>query len=211
MAQDALGNEVSGGDAITLKGIDDFVTGFLAYETKAGNVMAVADADAGSVLANVYAGFSWMFLEAAGARRMASKYLRRAEAAGLPNAREALLIEQLRLWISGDIPAVQRIGAELAARWPRDLASVKLDQYFSFNRGDAAAMLKIARAVEAENGDNPHLHGMLAFGYEQMHQLDLAEASARRALAIKAKEPWAQHALAHVMLSSGRAAPAAAR
>ena len=131
MAQDALGNEVSDGDAITLKGIDDFVTGFLAYETKAGNVMAVADADDGSVLANVYAGFSWMFLEAAGARRMAAKYLRRAEAAGLPNAREALLIEQLRLWISGDIPAVQRIGAELAARWPRDLASVKLDQYFS--------------------------------------------------------------------------------
>jgi hypothetical protein len=204
MPQDALGNEVSGGDAITLKGIDDFVTGFLAYETKAGNVMAVADADDGSVLANVYAGFSWMFLEAVGARRMASKYLRRAESAGLPNAREALLIEQLRLWISGDIPAVQRIGAELAARWPRDLASVKLDQYFSFNRGDAAAMLRIAKAVEAANPDNPHLHGMLAFGYEQMHQLDLAEVSARKALSLKAKEPWAQHALAHVMLGTGR-------
>lgn len=204
MAQDVLGNEVSGGEAATLRGIDDFVSGFLAYETKAGNVMAAADADDGSVLANVYAGFSWMFLEAAGARRMASKYLQRAVAAGVPNAREALLIEQLRLWIAGDIPPVQRIGAEIAARWPRDLASVKLDQYFSFNRGDAAAMLKIARAVEAENADNPHLQGMLAFGYEQMHQLDLAEASARRALAIKAKEPWAQHALAHVMLGTGR-------
>ena len=204
MAHDVLGNELSGGEAATLEGIDDFVSGFLAYETKAGNVMAAADADDGSVLANVYAGFSWMFLEAAGARRMASTYLMRAEAAGVPNAREALLIEQLRLWIAGDIPAVQRIGAEIAARWPRDLASVKLDQYFSFNRGDADAMLRIARAVEAENADNPHLHGMLAFGYEQMHQLELAEAAARKALAIKAKEPWAQHALAHVMLGTGR-------
>jgi hypothetical protein len=45
---------------------------------------------------------------------------------------------------------------------------------------------------------------MLAFGYEQMHQLDQAERSARRALEIKQKEPWAQHALAHVMLSTGR-------
>lgn len=204
MARDVLGNEVSGGEAATLKGIDDFVSGFLAYETKASNVMAAADADDGSVLANVYAGFSWMFLEAAGARRMASKYLQRAEAAGLPNAREALLIEQLRLWIAGDIPAVQRIGAEIAARWPRDLASVKLDQYFSFNRGDAAAMLRIAKAVEGENQDSPHLHGMLAFGYEQMHQLGDAEAAARKALSIKAKEPWAQHALAHVMLGTGR-------
>ena len=204
MARDVLGNEVSGGEKATLEGIDDFVSGFLAYETKASNVMAAADADDGSVLANVYAGFSWMFLEAAGARRMASKYLQRAEAAGLPNAREALLIEQLRLWIAGDIPAVQRIGAEIAARWPRDLASVKLDHYFSFNRGDAAAMLRIAKAVEAENQDNPHLHGMLAFGYEQMHHLEDAEAAARKALSIKAKEPWAQHALAHVMLGTGR-------
>ena len=204
MAQDALGNEVSGNDAATLAGIDDFVTGFLAYETKASNVIAAADADDGSVLANVYAGFSWMFLEASAAPRMAAGYLRRAEAAGIPNAREALLIEQLRHWIAGDIPAVQRLGAEIVSRWPRDLASVKLDQYFSFNRGDAAGMLRIAKAVEAENAGNPHLHGMLAFAYEQSHQLDRAEAAARRALGLKAKEPWAQHALAHVMLGTGR-------
>jgi hypothetical protein len=81
---------------------------------------------------------------------------------------------------------------------------VKLDQHFSFNRGDAAAMLRTAKAVEAANPDDPHLHGMLAFGYEQMHQLDLAEVSARKALSLKAKEPWAQHALAHVMLGTGR-------
>jgi tetratricopeptide (TPR) repeat protein len=206
MAQDALGNEVSSGEAATLAGIDDFITGFLAYETKAANVMAVADADDGSVLANVYAGFSWMFLEAAAAPAMASRYLRRAEAAGVPNAREALLIEQLRCWIAGDIPGVQRIGAEIVRRWPRDLTSVKLDQYFSFNRGDAAAMLRVAQAVESENADNPHIHGMLAFGYEQMHDLKQAEISARRALSLKTKEPWAQHALAHVMLGTGRVA-----
>lgn len=78
MAQDAFGNDVSSGNAATLAAIDDFVTGFLAYEKKAGHVLAAADADEGSVLANVYAGFSWMFLEAAGARRTASKYLKRA-------------------------------------------------------------------------------------------------------------------------------------
>jgi hypothetical protein len=204
MAQDALGNEVSGGNAATLAGINDFVTGFLAYETKAGNVLDAADADGGSVLANIYAGFSWMFLEATGARRTASKYLKRAKAAGVPNAREALLIEQLRCWIAGDIPRVQTIGDVLVSEFPRDLASVKLHQYFSFNRGDAANMLRVAKAVEAHNSDSPHLHGMLAFGYEQMHQLDLAETSARKALSLKAKEPWAQHALAHVMLGTGR-------
>ena len=37
-----------------------------------------------------------------------------------------------------------------------------------------------------------------------MHRIPEAEAAARHALVIKSKEPWAQHALAHVMLSTGR-------
>jgi tetratricopeptide (TPR) repeat protein len=205
MAEDALGNAVTTTNPATLAGIDDFVTGFLAYETKAGSVLAAADADADAVIANVYAGFSWMFLEAAGARRNAARYLRRAQAALTgANAREVMLVRQLEQWIAGDVPAVQSIGDEIVSRWPTDLASVKLHQYFSFNRGDAAQMLRIAEVALPANGGNAHMHGMLAFGYEQMHRIAEAEAAARKALAIKAKEPWAQHALAHVMLSSGR-------
>ena len=205
MAQDALGNEVSTRDAATLSGIDDFVGGFLGYETRATNVLAAADTDPDSVLANIYSGFIWMFLEAAGAEERAQVYLDRARAvAAGANAREALMLGQLERWIAGDIPGVQKLGAEIVSRFPRDLASVKLHQYFSFNRGDAASMLAVAKQVEQANADNPHIHGMLAFGYEQMHQLDQAERSARRALEIKQKEPWAQHALAHVMLSTGR-------
>lgn len=205
MAQDALGNEVTTSDPATLAGIDDFISGFLGYEKKAGNVLGAADANPESVLANVYAGFSWMFLEAMGAHRKAAQYLMRAQAtiAGA-NQREALLVEQLAHWVANDIPRVQAIGDEIVSRWPTDLASVKLHQYFSFNRGDAPSMLRIAEAALPANAGNPHIHGMLAFGYEQMHRIPEAEAAARRALSLKTKEPWAQHALAHVMLSSGR-------
>jgi hypothetical protein len=146
-----------------------------------------------------------MFLEAAGAEDRARVYLRRAEAAAAgATAREAMLMRQLERWIAGDIVAVQAIGDAIVDEHPHDLASVKLHQYFSFNRGDAAEMLRIAQKAEAANRDDPHLNGMLAFGYEQMHRLGEAEAAARRALARKEKEPWAQHALAHVMLSTGR-------
>ena len=40
MAQDSLGNEVTTGSDTTLRGIDDFVTGFLGYENHAANVLA---------------------------------------------------------------------------------------------------------------------------------------------------------------------------
>jgi len=47
---------------------------------------------------------------------------------------------------------------------------------------------------------------MLAFAWEQCHFLEQAEASARQAIALRRKEPWAHHALAHVMLTQGRLA-----
>lgn len=207
MTQDVLGNEVSRASETTLRGIDDFVTGFLGYEKKAGNIIAAADGEPDAVLANIYAGFTWMFLEAEGATRMASRYLGRAQAAASGvNDRERMLLAQLERWIADDVPGVQAIGDEIVARYPRDLASVKLHQYFSFNRGDAANILRIAKVAETENADNPYIHGMLAFGYEQMHDLEAAERAARLALRLKEKEPWAQHALAHVMLGTGRVA-----
>jgi len=205
MAQDSLGNEVSGGNDATLAGIDDFVSGFLGYETRATNILAAADADPDSVLANLYAGFTWMFLEAATAEERAGVYLARAQAASsAANAREQLMLAQLDRWIAGDIPAVQALGDTIVDAFPRDLASVKLHQYFSFNRGDAKAMLAIAQKAAPANQQSPYLHGMLAFGHEQLHDLATAEREARLALDLKEKEPWAQHALAHVMLSTGR-------
>ncbi|MDP1731582.1 MAG: tetratricopeptide repeat protein [Devosia sp.] len=196
---------MSTASAATLGGIDDFVEGFLGYEKRAANVLAAADVEKESVLANIYAGFIWMFLEATGARRQASAYLRRAQAAAASaNSREQMLLRQLELWIANDIPAAQAVGEQIVGSHPTDLASVKLHQYFSFNRGDAATMLRIAQQAEPANPSNAHLQGMLAFGYEQMHELEKAEAAARKALVLKAKEPWAQHALAHVMLSTGR-------
>ncbi|MET3924240.1 tetratricopeptide repeat protein [Devosia sp. 2618] len=203
--EDIFGNAIGPMSAGARAGVDDFVSGFLAYERKAGHVLAAADAEPEAVLANIYAGFSWMFLEAAGAEAQATIYRDRAQAAiGTANARERMLLEQLSLWIAGDIPRVQAVGDAIVDAFPRDLASVKLHQYFSFNRGDALAMLAIAEKARGASPDNPHLLGMLAFAHEQLHDLDRAEKEARRALTIKSKEPWAQHALAHVMLATGR-------
>ncbi len=77
-------------------------------------------------------------------------------------------------------------------------------QYFEFNRGNSADMLRIALKAGGANDDVPYVHGMKAFGYEQCHLLEEAESAARSALAMRCKEPWAQHALAHVFLTRGR-------
>jgi predicted Zn-dependent protease len=80
---------------------------------------------------------------------------------------------------------------------------IKIHQYLEFNRGNAPAMLKAALKVLDANAEVSYVHGMAAFAYEQCHLLAEAETAARNALALRHKEPWAQHALAHVLLTRG--------
>ncbi len=207
MRKDYFGNPVTADSDATVRGIDDFIGGFLGYEERMLNILAAADADPGCCLANAYAGWLWMFLEAPEAPARAAVYLARALAAA-PRAtrREQQVTALLRAWAVEDIAGATRLADEILALAPRDLATLKLHQYLDFNRGLCPSMLRVALAALPHAADVPQLHGMLAFAYEQCHLLADAEAAARRALALLPREPWAQHALAHVMLTQGRVA-----
>lgn len=209
MAHDELGNPVLADSPALLAGLNDFIGGFLAYERRAERILDTAAAFPGAVLAQVYAGWLWMFLEAPEAADRARPFLAAARRALTPgdtdaHAREHAHVALLADWVAGDTAAVEALAAALAARFPHDLAVVKLAQYLAFNRGDAPAMLRAILAVLPANAHNAHAHGMAAFALEQAHRLDEAEAAARLALTLRRREPWAQHALAHVLLTRGR-------
>ncbi len=204
MMKDLYGLLVSNASQSALEGINDFIHGFIAFQPKATNVIGAADASPDCALANAYAAMLWMFLEAPIAPRKAEPYLRRAEAhATAVSQREAHVIEAARLWVDGDIPALIRHCEEHIKAYPRDMAMLKLGQYHAFNIGDFATMLRLATHVMPDAGDIPYAHGMLAFGYEECHLLDQAEAAAQRALELRKDEPWAHHALAHIYLTRG--------
>ena len=205
MRQDWLGNAVTAGSDATVAGIDDFVQGFLAYETRAANILAAADADAESALANAYAAMLWLFLESPEGVQKALPYLARAEAA-VPHVteRERMAVAAVRAWVDNDIPRALAIGEEAAAAFPHELAVAKATQYHYFNVGDAPGMLRIAEKILPANADLPYAHGLAAFAYEQCHMLADAEQAARTAIRLQRKEPWAHHALAHVLLTQGR-------
>jgi hypothetical protein len=205
MQQDSLGNPVTATRGSTLRALDEFIEGYLAYETRAEGILAAADTDPDCCLANVYAGFLWMFLEAPDAALRAAKYLAAAErTAPAATRREQLNTALLAAWAADDLPETLRLCDSLGEEFPRDLVAVKTHQYFEFNRGNSPQMLRAALRARERNADIPYMHGMLAFAYEQCHLLDEAERAARAGLGLRRKEPWAQHALAHVMLTRGR-------
>jgi len=202
---DCLGNPLSTRRADTAAAIDEFVLGYLAYDRRIVKILAAAENDPEDRLANAYAGLLWMLSETGGVPDQARVFCARAENASHGLAREHAAAAALRAWIDDDLPAAQRIAEDSLQAHPRDLVMLKLHQYHDFVAGDFAAMLRAALISEAAAGDVAYLHGMLAFAYEQMHLLDKAEQAARHALALAGgREPWAQHALAHVMLTQGR-------
>ena len=192
-----------------MQGINDFIHGFIAYETKAPNIIGAADADPDCALANAYAAMLWMFLEAPAAPAKAAPYLARSRSADPGTKREAQVIEAIGHWVDGDIPAMLATCDAITTEHPRDVVMLKLAQYHLFNTGDAAGMLRMALKALPDASDISYAHGMIAFGYEQCHLLDDAEASARQAMTLRHDEPWAHHALAHVMLTQGRVAEGA--
>jgi hypothetical protein len=206
MQRDYLGNPVTERlEAGTSSAIDDFIEGFLAYETRAERILPAARENPDSCLANTYAGFMWMLLEAPEAAQRAAQFLAAAERAAVhATRREQLNVGVLRAWVADDLPSALHLCDQVTDEFPRDLAVAKIHQYFEFNHGNSPAMLRVALKIRAAAADVPYVHGMAAFAYEQCHLLEDAESSARTAMAMRRKEPWAQHALAHVLLTRGR-------
>lgn len=211
MLADSLGNPVTLQDAASLVALNDFVEGVIACEARCVNIFQVADTDSSAIVQACCAALH-LFAESHDAAASARPFLDRALSAMQANAgttlRERRFVAAIEAWASGDTALACKLHGEQAQEFPRDLVSLKLGQYHHFNRGDAPAMLKLALVAHPLAADVPYLHGMTAFGYEQCHQLEDAEKSARLGIAlcshIGGKEPWAHHAIAHVMLTQGR-------
>lgn len=206
MRHDLLGNEIHVADAASVAAVDDFVGGFIASEARIVNVLAAAEHD-DSVIVQTCAAVLHLFSESPAGPVNARPHLARAAASKIAASdRERRFARAVQAWCDDDIgSAIGRLEALLRDH-PRDLASLKLVQEFHFNLGDARSMLRVALGSQAAAADVPYLHGMTAFGHEQCHEMRQAEQAARRAIAMQEKEPWAHHALAHVMLTEGRIA-----
>ena len=207
VATDSLGNPLTLQHPENLGAVNDFVEGFIACEARAVKVLKIAAHDR-SPLVQAYCAALHMFAENRNAVGNATPYIQRAQAAASvqpeTSLRERRFITAVAAWVGGDIDTAITLHQEQAREFPRDLPSVKLGQYHTFNRGDMRAMLGLALTALPAAYDVPYIHGMAAFGWEECNQMVEAERAARRAIAMRRKEPWAHHALAHVLLTTGR-------
>lgn len=205
MLKDAYDNDVTTTTENTVKTIDSFVDSYIGFGTDFSGIFAAADQDPECALAAAYACLLGLFIENPGRTEIAGKYYRQAkEHMGKGTEREQLFISAILAFHENDVAASLKHIRRLATEYPSDIFAAKLGQNLYFNLGDDENLLWLGEKIVARHPDCAYAYGMRAFGLEQTSQLDRAEEDGRRATEMKRKEPWAHHAVAHVLLTQGR-------
>lgn len=124
------------------------------------------------------------------------------------NARERGHIAAARAWLDGDFERAIELYGQVAIEYPRDLLAVQVAHQGDFLCGQQVMLRdRVARVLPAWDYDVPgygNVLGMYAFGLEENNEFVRAEEVGRQALAVNARDPWAVHAVAHVMEMQGR-------
>ncbi|MEM8648835.1 MAG: tetratricopeptide repeat protein, partial [Pseudomonadota bacterium] len=205
MRKDSFGNTITTSSDTALDAFHIYGKDWLGYGTRVPKIFEAADADPGCAYLNAHAAAAHMGLEAAAGYRAAKPYLDRAlQYAPDGTEREQMFVEAVDAWWHCNPQRTLKLQREIARQWPRDLVAAKWGQYYCFNLGEADGMLEIAESVLPYHRDVPQAHGMHAFGLEQCHRLEEAEEAGRKAVSMQRAEPWAHHAVAHVMETQGR-------
>lgn len=125
------------------------------------------------------------------------------------NPREQAHIAALGAWCDGELERTCALLDGILSEHPRDYLALKLANYLYFYLGDAASVRDgPARALKAWNEGMPgygHLLALHAFGLEESGDYAAAERQGRRAAGLNPADPWAVHAVAHVMEMQDRA------
>lgn len=205
MLTDAQGLAVATERPETIEAIDRFAQAFLGYGTDFQPILDAAEADPTCVTAQAHAAALMLFGETGDSAEKAKPYIRRGiEAAQGVSERERLYLWTISTWAAGDYGMALMAHKALAQKYPRDLVAAKIGQVRAFALGDSASILSLGEAVLPANAENHFVHGMVAFGLEQCHRLADAEAAGRKATEMNRNDPWAHHAVAHVMETEGR-------
>ncbi|USG60792.1 tetratricopeptide repeat protein [Sneathiella marina] len=205
MLNDAYGNPVTTNSADTIKVIDAFVDSYIGFGTDFSGIFGAADRDPDCAIAAAYATLLGLFVETPARVELSTKYANQAKAAlGNATERERIFTAAVLCLRELDVAGALAHFRTLASDHPGDLFAIKLGQNTYFNLGDDDGLLWLINQVFDRHKDCAYAYGMRAFGHEQKSNFGQAEADGRLATEMKRKEPWAHHAVAHVLLTQGR-------
>ncbi|MBP0618868.1 tetratricopeptide repeat protein [Cupriavidus consociatus] len=124
------------------------------------------------------------------------------------NERERRHIAAARAWLDGHFTRSIQLYGDIVIDYPRDSLALQVAHIGDFLLGQSTLLRdRIAQVLPHWNTRVPgfgYVLGMHAFGLEETHRYEQAEERGRFALELNPRDPWAIHAVAHVMEMQGR-------
>jgi tetratricopeptide (TPR) repeat protein len=211
--KDARGLDVSTDDATAVAAADDFAARLLRLDQGVEAILDAAKRWPDTPIVQLYAATFWLYGQTDGALETAAVHLRACDALAM-NTRERALHRALALWHGNDnLRAVEAMEA-ITTEWPSDLLTAKIAEFLYYVLGQQYMGPRFRahmRRLEGAHAEDPDFLAMTAFANELCSDYAAAEAVAERALATEPRNPWAQHALSHVLIRQGRVAEGLAR
>ena len=211
--KDARGLDVTTDDATAVAAADDFAARLLRLDQGVEAIVDAAKRWPETPIVQLYAATFWLYGQTDDALETAAVHLRACDALAM-NTRERTLHRALALWHGNDnLRAVEAMEA-ITTEWPSDLLTAKIAEFLYYVLGQQYMGPRFRahmRRLEGAHAEDPDFLAMTAFASELCSDYAAAEAVAERALAIEPRNPWAQHALSHVLIRQGRVAEGLAR
>lgn len=151
--------------------------------------------------------FLWLFGQTPEAQKHAAGHLTKAaRLAGRLTAREKAWLGALELWQKRAFGRAAEAFEEITTTWPRDLPAAKAAEFLYYILGQQESgprfLAHMERLAPCHRND-PDFLAMWAFAHELCGAAEAARERAEEALALTPFNPWAQHALEHVVLWEG--------
>ncbi|MDF3074719.1 MAG: Tetratricopeptide repeat protein [Alphaproteobacteria bacterium] len=204
MLRDGRDLAVSNASPQAIAALDFLCEQWLGYGNRLAEFLPAVEHDPDCPMLVLMTALLHLSMENRQGYRDAEPFVLRAHAlAGAMNERELLWLKIIDAQHRDDLVTVTTTHDLLAVQYPRDVFGVKLGQKHYFYLGESEAMLRLADTTMDANRDVPMMHGMRAFALEQCHRLEEAEEAGRLGASLM-RDPWAHHAVAHVMETQGR-------
>jgi tetratricopeptide (TPR) repeat protein len=204
--KDARGLDVTSDDAAAVMAADDFAARLLRLDQGVEAILEAVKRCPATPIVQLYAAAFWLYGQTEEARETAATHLRACQTLAM-NPRERALQRGLTLSHANDnLHALEAMEA-ITVEWPRDLFTAKLAEFLYYVLGQQY-MGERFRAhmnrLQPMHAHDPDFLAMASFASELCDDFAAAESGAERALGIEPRNPWAQHALTHVLIRQGR-------
>ena len=212
MAQDPRGVPVSYSNADAIEGLELAIETSLSFRGDACAVIdAVLEEHPDFIMAWLFkAGWLTQAMETRIYPDMVAALGEAEKRIAKANDREKGHFAAVKAWVQGDFYSAVQHWEKVLSQYPLDLFALELVHYTDVLLGDVVGQRDVvARVFNLWDESIPGYEfvlGFYAFGLEENNDYFKAEEMAREALAIRPDNPYAVHAVSHVMEMRGRQA-----